>query len=112
MPTLTVQPEGFVIQGPSGATIMEAARALGFYWPTTCDAQGICTSCAAQVLKGWENLSPMGRSERRTLERGAGRHRRAAGPLASGLPGAPPGGRCRGGKRGVLRPPEDGDNGL
>src|SRR4030042_5670924 len=67
MPPITTQPEGFVIQGPSGATIMEAARALGFYWPTTCDAQGICTSCAAQVLKGMENLSPMGRGERRTL---------------------------------------------
>ena len=68
MPTITVQPEGIVIQGPSGATIMEAARALGYYWPTTCDAQGICTSCAAQVLKGWANLTPMGRSEQRTLE--------------------------------------------
>jgi len=68
MPTITVQPEGFVITGPSGATIMETARALGFYWPTTCDAQGICTSCAAQVLEGMENLSPMGPSERATLE--------------------------------------------
>lgn len=68
MPTIIVQPEGLVIQGPSGATIMEAARALGFYWPTTCDAQGICTSCATQVLQGMENLSPMGRGEQRTLE--------------------------------------------
>jgi 2Fe-2S ferredoxin len=68
MPVITVQPEGFVIEGPSGATIMEAARALGYYWPTTCDGQGICTSCATQVLKGMENLSPMGRSEQRTLE--------------------------------------------
>jgi len=67
MPTIIVQPQGFVIVGPSGATIMEAARALGFYWPTTCDAQGICTSCATQVLQGCENLSPMGSSERRTL---------------------------------------------
>ena len=68
MPTITVQPEGFVIQGPSGATIMEAARALGYYWPTTCDGQGICTSCASRVLQGGDNLSPMGRGERRTLE--------------------------------------------
>jgi len=68
MPAITVQPEGFVIRGLSGATIMEAARALDYYWPTTCDGQGICTSCASQVLQGGENLSPMGRGERRTLE--------------------------------------------
>ncbi len=111
MPTITVQPEGFVIQGPSGATIMEAARALGYYWPTTCDAQGICTSCATQVLKGWANLSPMGRGERRTLagELGDIAVRRGRWRLACQA-------RLLDGdvevvKHGV-RPPEDGDSGT
>ena len=111
MPTITVQPEGFVIQGTSGATIMEAARALGFYWPTTCDAQGICTSCATQVLKGMENLSPMGRSEQRTLagELGDIAVRRGAWRLACQA-------RLLEGDVEVLKhgvgPPEDGDNGV
>jgi ferredoxin len=111
MPKITVQPEGFVIQGPSGATIMEAARALGFYWPTTCDAQGICTSCATQVLKGWANLSPMGRGERRTLagELGDIAVRRGRWRLACQA-------RLLDGDVEVLkhgvRPPEDGDTGV
>ena len=111
MPTLIVQPEGFLIQGPSGATIMETARALGFYWPTTCDAQGICTSCAAQVLKGMENLSPTGRGERRPLvgERGDIAVRRGRWRLACQA-------RLLEGDVEVLkhgvRPPDDGDDGV
>jgi len=108
MPTITVQPEGFVIQGPSGATIMEAARALGFYWPTTCDAQGICTSCAAQVLKGWQNLSPMARSERRTLEGELGAVAIQRGRWRLACQARLLRGDVEVLKRGV-RPPEDGD---
>jgi ferredoxin len=111
MPKLTVQPEGFVIQGASGATIMEAARALGFYWPTTCDAQGICTSCAAQVLDGMENLSPMGPSERRTLEGELGEIAVRRGRWRLACQARLLEGDVQVLKRGV-RPPEDGDGGL
>lgn len=108
MPTITVQPEGFVIRGPSGATIMEAARALGYYWPTTCDAQGICTSCAAQVLQGMDNLSPMGANERATLagELGEAAVRRGLWRLACQARLLDGDVEVR--KRGV-RPPEDGE---
>ena len=46
---------------------MEAAWSQGLYWPTTCGAQGICTSCACTVESGARNLVPMGPSERKTL---------------------------------------------
>jgi 2Fe-2S ferredoxin len=51
---------------------MGAAVALGFYWPTTCGGQGICTTCLSEVVEGGERLSEMGRAERKTLtaERG------------------------------------------
>jgi len=112
MPTITVRPEGFVIQGPSGATIMEAARALGFYWPTTCDAQGICTSCAAQVLNGMENLSPMGRSERGTLEAELGETPVRHGHWRLACQARLLEGDVELMKRGVLPPPEDGDKAV
>lgn len=51
---------------------MAAAHEAGYYWPTTCGGQGICTSCACNVEEGTQHLDEMGRSERRTLseERG------------------------------------------
>ena len=51
---------------------MGAARGLGFYWPTTCGGQGVCTTCLSEVVSGGELLKEMGRSERKTLaaERG------------------------------------------
>ena len=107
MPTITVQPGGFVIQGASGATIMEAARALGYYWPTICDGQGICTSCASQVLQGGENLSPMGRGERRTLEGELGEAAVRSGRWRLACQARLVDGDVEVLKRGVL-PPEDG----
>jgi 2Fe-2S ferredoxin len=67
MPIIRVLPEGLVLQARPGQTIMEAAWAQGYYWPTTCGGQGICTSCACAVMAGEEALEPMGPSERRTL---------------------------------------------
>jgi len=53
-------------------TVMGAAVALGYYWPTTCGGEGRCTTCACEVLQGAGLLSPIGRSERKALvdERG------------------------------------------
>jgi 2Fe-2S ferredoxin len=60
------------IDVPEGETIMGAALAQGYYWPTTCGGEGRCTTCACVVVKGMEHLSPRGRAEARTLseERG------------------------------------------
>ena len=55
-----------------GETLMDAARRLGYYWPTTCGGQGVCTTCLSEVVSGGDLLAEMGRSERKILaaERG------------------------------------------
>ena len=74
MSTIRILPLDAEITAGPGATIMGAARALGYYWPTTCGGEGRCTTCACEVVEGAAALTPMGRSEQRTLvaERGAG----------------------------------------
>lgn len=67
MPKILVQPRGIAIEAKKGTTIMAAAQAQGYYWPTTCAGEGRCSTCATAVLGGAENLSSMGRSEERTL---------------------------------------------
>ncbi len=67
MPKVTIQPLNWTIEAAEGTTIMEAAWALGLYWPTTCGGEGICTSCACTIEEGAENLDPQGPNERKTL---------------------------------------------
>jgi len=72
MHRLRIEPLGTEIEAADGASIMDAARAGGLYWPTTCGGQGICTTCAGVILAGAEHLSPIGRSERKSLSEGRG----------------------------------------
>jgi 2Fe-2S ferredoxin len=73
MPIVIVEPAGFRIEAPLGETIMAAALALGYYWPTTCGGKGECTTCACLVLDGAGNLAAMGRFETSSLVEGKGR---------------------------------------
>ena len=68
MPKVTIQPLGIVIEAANGETVMAAAQASGYYWPTTCGGEGRCTTCATIVVSGAENLSEIGKSERKTME--------------------------------------------
>jgi len=68
VPRITVQPLGIAVEARPDDTIMAAARAQGYYWPTTCGGEGRCTTCAVIVRSGKENLSEMGDSERTTIE--------------------------------------------
>ena len=68
MPRITIQPLGVVVEARPQDTIMAAAQAHGYYWPTTCGGQGRCTTCAFTVVSRQENLSEMGRSERQAIE--------------------------------------------
>lgn len=72
MTRIVVQPGDFEYEASLGETLMSAARGLGYYWPTTCGGQGLCTTCLSEVVSGSELLAEMGRSERKTLvaERG------------------------------------------
>jgi 2Fe-2S ferredoxin len=80
MPRVRILPLDVEIDAAAGATVMGAAQALGYYWPTTCNGEGRCTTCACDVVEGAEQLEPMGRTEQKTLvlERGQA-------VLASGL---------------------------
>ena len=68
MPRIIVLPLRRVVEAQDGVTIMDAARQSGLYWPTTCGGEGRCSSCALTVVNGAENLTEMGRSERKTIE--------------------------------------------
>ena len=62
MPTIRILPLGDEIEAGDD-TIMGAARALGYYWPTTCGGEGRCTTCACQIEEGAGMLDDMGRSD-------------------------------------------------
>jgi 2Fe-2S ferredoxin len=74
MPKIRLLPLDIVIAADDDATVMGAAQAHGYYWPTTCGGEGRCTTCACEVVEHAEALSPMGRAERASLvnERGEG----------------------------------------
>jgi 2Fe-2S ferredoxin len=67
MANVRVEPGPLEFPAAEGQTIMDAAHEAGFYWPTTCGGEGICTSCACAIDDGGDNLDEMGRSELRTL---------------------------------------------
>ena len=72
MTKVTVLPSNIEFEVSIGETVMGAAQAHGYYWPTTCGGQGICTTCLSEIVDGADALSDMSRSERKTLvaERG------------------------------------------
>jgi ferredoxin, 2Fe-2S len=72
MPKIRILPIDVVVESGEGATIMGAAQDAGYYWPTTCGGEGRCTTCASEIIEGAAALTPMGRSEEKTLvlERG------------------------------------------
>ena len=72
MAKVTVLPSNIEFEASIGDTIMGAAQAHGYYWPTTCGGQAICTTCLSEIVSGDEALAGMSRSERKTLveERG------------------------------------------
>ena len=71
---IRILPLDVEIEAKEDATVMGAAQALGYYWPTTCGGEGRCTTCACDVIEGAAALQPMGRGERKSLvyERGEG----------------------------------------
>jgi 2Fe-2S ferredoxin len=72
MPRLRILPLDVEFEAAAGATVMGAAQARGYYWPTTCNGEGRCTTCACEIVEGAGSVEPMGRQEQKTLvlERG------------------------------------------
>jgi ferredoxin len=67
---VVVAPHGLVVRVPPGSSLMAAAAAAGWRWPTVCKGSAICTRCVVTVApEDAAALSPMGRDEREALER-------------------------------------------
>jgi len=70
--TVTVLPLGLTLEVADGETVMTAARAAGYVWPTVCDASASCGTCVSIVREGQANCGPMPDDEHETLERTLG----------------------------------------
>lgn len=72
MTRIRILPLEIEVEAKDGATLMGAAQEAGYYWPTTCNGEGRCTTCACDVIEGAPSLDAMGRAERKSLvyERG------------------------------------------
>jgi ferredoxin len=56
---LTVQP---------GESMMSAAQRQGYFWPTRCRGQALCTACLFEVVSGDESFDEIEPLEREALE--------------------------------------------
>ena len=57
MANIRVLPDEIAFESKAGETVMGAAMARGYYWPTTCGGQGICTTCMMEVVSGEVGLA-------------------------------------------------------
>jgi 2Fe-2S ferredoxin len=76
--TVRIEPLGVDVMLRAGQTVMEAAQAAGFRWPTVCRGQGDCLVCRMEILNGPAEDPPLTRREREALE--TGRLGRFGGP--------------------------------
>jgi ferredoxin, 2Fe-2S len=75
--TVVVQPGGFTVMAKHGEPLLVAANREGYFWPTACGGEAICTRCFMEVPEEQEAaFSPMLEREREGLEK----VRWAAGP--------------------------------
>ncbi len=67
MPLVTVRPKGLEFTAEDGQTVMAAALAAGYRWPTVCGGQGDCLVCHVEVLEHPDHLSEASDEEARSL---------------------------------------------
>lgn len=51
-----------------GESMMAAAQRQGYFWPTRCRGQALCTACLFEVVSGNEEFDPVEPLEREALE--------------------------------------------
>ncbi|MCM6772556.1 2Fe-2S iron-sulfur cluster-binding protein [Nocardia sp. CDC159] len=66
-PTVTVRPKGIRFAAAAGSTVMAAAAAAGYRWPTVCGGVGDCRVCYVEVLEHPERLSEPDAHERAAI---------------------------------------------
>lgn len=69
---VTVLPLGLDLDVGQGQTVMAAAHAAGYVWPTECEGAASCGLCVSIVREGQDNCGPMPDEERETLARAMG----------------------------------------
>lgn len=69
---VTVLPLGLELEVSEGQSVMAAAHAAGYTWPTECEAAASCGLCVSIVREGGSNCGAMPDDERETLERTMG----------------------------------------
>ena len=72
MAPVTVLPLGVEIEVPGGQSVMMAAYAAGYDWPTECGGAAECGTCVAIIRDGLENCGSMPQDEVDALERTMG----------------------------------------
>ena len=72
MSTVTVLPLGLELEVAEDQTVMSAAHAAGYIWPTECEAAASCGLCVSIVREGIDHCGPMPDDERETLQRTMG----------------------------------------
>ncbi len=72
MSIVRVLPLGLELDVHEGETVMSAAHAAGYVWPTECGMAAECGLCVSIIRDGTENCGPMPDDERDTLLRTMG----------------------------------------
>lgn len=72
MSQVTVLPLDLQLEVVEGQSVMSAAHAAGYVWPTECEAAASCGLCVSIVREGAEHCGAMPDDERETLERTMG----------------------------------------
>lgn len=72
MSLVTVLPLGLELEVADGQTVMAAAHAARYVWPTECEANASCGLCVSIIREGAENCGAMPDEERETLQRTMG----------------------------------------
>ena len=73
MTRVTVQPMDLELEVEDGQTVMAAAHAAGYVWPTECEGNASCGLCVSIIREGLDNCGEMPEDERETLQRTMGR---------------------------------------
>lgn len=51
-----------------GESMMAAAQRQGYFWPTRCRGQALCTACLFEIVSGDEGFAPVKPLEQEALE--------------------------------------------
>ena len=65
---LEVRPLGARIAVAPGESLLEAAERAGYSWPSVCGREGVCSTCAVDVVSTDEPLPPASSAETETLQ--------------------------------------------